>query len=146
MDIIFLGEYKHNIDQKQRVIIPSKFRDALGTSFVITKGYDTCVFLYDMVEWKELVDKVKTLPKGDPQVRKFERFFIGGASILEIDTQGRVVLPKALKDYANIEKEVVFLGVSNRIEIWSKENWDKYNIEENFVDDNLAEKMALLGI
>ncbi len=143
---IFLGEYNHNIDTKQRVIVPAKFREGLGESFVITKGYDECIFIYDMTEWQTLVDKVKTLPKGDPSVRKFERFFIGGASMLELDSQGRVVLPKILKDYAKIEKSVVFLGVSNRIELWSKEIWDKYNVEENFVDDTLAEKMALLGI
>ncbi len=144
--VIFLGEYNHNIDSKQRVIVPSKFREGLGTSFVITKGYDECIFIYDLEEWEVLVNKVKSLPKGDPTVRKFERFFIGGASILEIDSQGRVVLPKTLKDYAKIEKEVVFLGVSNRIELWSKVAWDKYNDEENFVDDSLAEKMAQLGI
>ncbi len=143
---IFLGEYNHNIDTKQRVIVPSKFRDELGTSFVITKGYDECVFIYDLNEWEVLVNKVKALPKGDPSVRKFERFFIGGASILDVDSQGRVVIPKTIKEYAKIEKEVVFLGVSNRIELWSKELWDKYNDEENFVDDSLAEKMALLGI
>ncbi len=146
MIVIFLGEYVHNIDVKQRVIVPSKFRDQLGTSFVITRGYDECVFIYDMSEWEELVNKIKSLPKGDPSVRKFERFFIGGASILEIDSQGRVVLPKNLKEYAKIEKEVVFLGVSNRIELWAKDKWDIYNDEENFVDDNLAEKMALFGI
>ncbi len=144
--VIFLGEYNHNIDSKQRVIVPSKFREGLGASFVITKGYDECIFIYDLEEWEVLVNKVKSLPKGDPTVRKFERFFIGGASILEIDSQGRVVLPKTLKDYAKIEKEVVFLGVSNRIELWSKSAWDKYNDEENFVDDTLAEKMAQLGI
>lgn len=89
---------------------------------------------------------MKKLPKGDASVRKFERFFIGGACELDIDVQGRCVIPKALKEYANIEKEVVFLGVSNRIEIWSAKNWDIYNKEENFLDDSLAEKMALLGI
>lgn len=146
MIVIFLGEYKHNIDSKQRVIIPAKFREKLGTSFVITKGYDKCVFVYDLEEWQILVNKVKELPKGDPSVRKFERFFIGGASLLDIDNQGRVVLPKAIKEYANIEKEVVFLGVSNRIELWSKELWDTYNDEENFIDESLAEKMAQLGI
>ncbi len=146
MGIIFLGEYKHNIDAKQRVIIPSKFRDDLGTSFVITKGYDECVFIYDLTEWTELVNKVKALPKGDPNVRKFERFFIGGASILEVDSQGRVVIPKTLKEYAKIEKEVVFVGLSNRIELWDKDKWDTYNDNENFVDDNIAESMALLGI
>ncbi len=126
--------------------MPSKFREDLGANFVITKGYDECVFIYDLTEWQVLVDKVKALPKGDPAVRKFERFFIGGASILEVDTQGRVIIPKILKEYAKIEKEVVFVGLSNRIELWSKEAWDDYNDNENFIDSDIAKSMADLGI
>ncbi len=143
---MFLGEYQHNLDSKSRMIIPSKYREMLGESFVITKGYDKCAFLYDMEEWTLLLDKLKVLPKSDPQIRRFERLFIGGATQVTPDGQGRVLFPQNLREYGQVYKAIVFVGVSNRIEIWAKEKWDEYNDESNYLDDNLAMKMAELGI
>ncbi len=143
---MFLGEYQHNLDSKSRMIIPSKYRDMLGESFVITKGYDKCAFLYDMNEWNLLLEKLKALPKSDPEIRRFERLFIGGATQASPDGQGRVVFPQNLREYGEVTKAIVFVGVSNRIEIWAKEKWDEYNDDTNYLDNNLAIKMAELGI
>lgn len=143
---MFLGEFNHNLDSKFRVIVPVKFREDLGESFVITKGYDRCLFIYHLDEWQELLNKIKVLPKSDPFIRRFERLFIGGASVLEPDNQGRVLVPQNLRIYGEIEKELVFVGVSNRIEVWSQEKWNTYNNDSNYLDDELAIKMAELGI
>ncbi len=144
-EFMFLGEYNHNIDKKGRIIIPSKIRDNLTASFVITKGLDNCLFLYNADEWQILTDKVKALPVTDASVRKFVRFFFGGACEMELDGQGRVLLPSNLREYATLEKELVTVGVSNRVEIWSKEKYDEY-CDVNTFDEDLAEKMASLGI
>ncbi|MFV0441292.1 MAG: division/cell wall cluster transcriptional repressor MraZ [Lachnospirales bacterium] len=142
---MFLGEYNHNIDGKGRIIIPSKIRENLSETFVVTKGLDNCIFLYNIEDWEELTTKVKALPLTDASVRKFVRFFFGGASELSIDSQGRILLPTNLRDFANLKKEVVTVGVSNRAEIWAKDTFDKYS-QDNEFDDDLAEKMASLGI
>jgi MraZ protein len=120
---MFLGEYKHTTDAKHRLIMPAKFREMLGERFIITKGLDQCLFVYTDAEWQALHDKVKGLPVADKAVRRFTRFFFGGAEPSTPDAQGRVLLPPHLREYAGITKEVVSVGVSNRIEIWSKENW-----------------------
>ncbi len=143
---VFLGEYQHTIDAKNRIVLPSKFRDGLGQHFVVTKGLDNCLFVYAMPEWEALHDKVKSLPVTDENVRRFVRFFFGGAMDVEPDSQGRVMIPANLREYAEIKKEIVSIGVSNRIEIWSKENWNAYNNDSNTIDNELAEKMAQLGI
>jgi len=143
---MFMGEYQHNIDSKGRLIVPAKFREGLGTTFVITKGLDSCLFVYTNDEWKIFEEKIKKLPLTNKDVRKFVRFFFSGAVECETDNQGRVVIPQNLREYAGIKKEIISIGVSNRIEIWSKENWIEYNDEENFIDGQLAEKMAELGI
>ncbi|MCI8806042.1 MAG: division/cell wall cluster transcriptional repressor MraZ [Clostridiales bacterium] len=143
---MFMGEYQHNIDSKGRLIVPAKFREGLGTVFVITKGLDNCLFVYTNDEWKVFEEKIKKLPLTNKDVRKFVRFFFSGAIECETDNQGRVMIPQNLREYAGIKKEVISIGVSNRIEIWSKENWVEYNDEENFIDGQLAEKMAELGI
>ncbi len=139
--IMFMGEYQHNIDQKGRLIVPSKFRDNLGESFVITRGLDQCLFGYPMNEWRILEDKLKTLPLTKKDARAFTRFFFSGASECEIDKQGRINLPTSLVSYASLEKECVVLGVSNRIEIWSKPVWEDYftNSEDSFAE--IAENM-----
>ena len=143
---MFMVEYQHNIDSKGRLIVPAKFREGLGTVFVITKGLDNCLFVYTNDEWKVFEEKIKKLPLTNKDVRKFVRFFFSGAIECETDNQGRVMIPQNLREYAGIKKEVISIGVSNRIEIWSKENWVEYNDEENFIDGQLAEKMAELGI
>lgn len=143
---MFMGEYQHNIDSKGRLIVPAKFREELGATFIVTKGLDKCLFAYTKDEWKVFEEKVRKLPLTNKDVRKFVRFFFSGAVECETDNQGRIMIPQNLREYAVIKKEIVSIGVSNRIEIWSKENWIEYNDEENFIDGQLAEKMAELGI
>lgn len=143
---MFLGEYQHSVDAKGRAIMPAKFREELGQRFIITKGMDKCLFVYTQNDWNVLNEKIRQLPVTDEGVRRFVRFFFGGAADGECDAQGRVNIPQNLRDYANIQKEIVSVGVSNRIEIWSKDSWEAYNGDANFIDNMLAEKMAQLGI
>jgi MraZ protein len=116
---MFLGEYQHSLDPKGRVTIPAKFRDELGDRFVATKGLDNCIFLYPEGEWKIIEEKIKVLPFTRADVRSFARFFFSGASELEVDKQGRILLPANLRDYASIERDAIIIGVGSRIEIWS---------------------------
>ncbi|HEY4600403.1 MAG TPA: division/cell wall cluster transcriptional repressor MraZ [Cerasibacillus sp.] len=133
---MFMGEFQHNIDAKGRVIVPSKFRDDLGGRFVLTRGLDQCLFSYPMEEWRVLEQKLKKLPLTKKDARAFTRFFFSGAVECEIDKQGRINIPAPLRKYANLEKECVVIGVSNRIEFWAKDVWDEYVLqsEESFAD------------
>ncbi|HLQ84173.1 MAG TPA: division/cell wall cluster transcriptional repressor MraZ [Pseudogracilibacillus sp.] len=133
---MFMGEYEHNLDAKGRVIVPAKFREDLGEKFVITRGLDKCLFAYPLEEWKILEEKLKKLPLTKKDARAFTRFFFSGAVECEIDKQGRVNLPQPLRTYSQLEKECVIIGVSERIELWSKELWDNYFLdsEESFSD------------
>lgn len=143
---MFIGEYKHSVDTKGRLIIPSKFREGLGENFIVTKGLDGCLFIYPMVEWEMFEKKLKTLPLSNKNARKFVRFFLAGASECEIDKQGRILIATHLRDYAELEKEVILIGVSSRIEIWSKDKWNAYNNVDEFDATQLAESMEELGI
>lgn len=125
-----MGEFHHNIDEKGRLIIPSKFRSELGETFIITKGLDKCLFIYSMNEWNKIIEKLSTLQFTKKNVRAFERAFIGGASTIEFDRQGRINITSPLVQYANINKECVIIGVCERLEIWSKEEFEKY-MKEN---------------
>lgn len=141
---MFMGEYNHTVDAKGRLIVPSKFREQLGEEFVVTKGLDGCLFVYENSEWKALEEKLHTLPLTNANARKFSRFFLAGATSCEVDKQGRILLPAVLRDFAKIDKDAVLVGVGSRIEIWSKENW----IANNTYDDmeEIAENMEGLGI
>ena len=130
---MLMGEYHHNIDEKSRLIIPAKFRSELGERFVITKGLDKCLFVYSETEWNKLMQKVSSLQFTKKNVRAFERTFIGGASLIEFDKQGRINITSPLVHYANIKKECVIIGVSERLEIWSLEDYNKY-MKENEED------------
>jgi MraZ protein len=121
-----MGEFQHTIDEKGRLIIPAKFREDLGPTFVLTRGLDQCVFGYPMDEWKALEQKLKALPFTKKDARAFSRFFFSGASECQLDKQGRVNITPSLRDYAGLDKECVIIGVSNRIEIWSKSRWESY--------------------
>lgn len=138
---MFMGEYRHNVDTKGRLIVPAKFREDLGEVFVLTRGLDQCLFGYPMSEWKIIEEKIKSLPLTKKDARAFARFFFSGATECEIDKQGRINIPTTLLQYGKIEKECVVLGVSNRIEIWDKEIWGNYftESEESFAD--IAENM-----
>jgi len=143
--IMFIGEYIHAIDNKNRIIVPSKFRDELGSKFIITKGLDGCIYAYTYNEWKLLEEKLVKLPLTNKNSRAFVRFFFSGANEIELDRQGRALIPQSVLEYAGIDKEVVSIGVSNRIEIWSKEKWEEYN-NSNINFDEIAEQMSDLGI
>jgi len=138
---MFMGEYQHNIDIKGRMIVPAKFREELGETFVITRGLDQCLFAYPMEEWKLLEEKLKTLPLTKKDARTFTRFFFSGAIECEVDKQGRINIPQNLRTYSVIEKECVVIGVSNRVEIWSKEKWDDYVLESEESFEDLAENL-----
>ena len=143
---MFIGEYQHTLDPKNRVIMPSKFREKLGDCFVMTKGLDNCLFIYSSEEWSIVEDKLKSLPMTNKDARAFVRFFFAGACECELDKQGRILMPNNLKDYAKIDKELVIIGVSTRIEIWSREEWNKFNSDANISYEDVAEKMSQLGI
>jgi MraZ protein len=142
---MFMGEYRHNLDEKGRVIVPSKYREQLGELFVLTKGLDGCLFIYPLSEWSVFEQKLKQLPLTNTNARKFVRFFLSGAIECNVDKQGRILIPSNLRVYSEIEKDIVFIGMSSRIEIWSIHKWNHYN-EEEFSAEILAEKMEELGI
>ena len=140
---MFMGEYDHTIDTKGRIIIPSKFRGDLGDEFVITLGLDGCLFVYPMEEWELFIEELKKLP-GSKEGRQLQRYFMAGAVSCEMDKQGRVLIPNKLREHGLLDKEVVSVGVINKIEIWSKERWDSNNNYEDV--DEIAEKMADFGL
>ncbi|MGF7185074.1 MraZ protein [Desulfitispora alkaliphila] len=137
-----MGEYQHSIDSKGRIIVPAKFRDGLGEKFVVTKGLDNCLFVYPMEEWKNLEQKLKSLPFTKADARAFVRFFFSGAIECEIDKQGRILISSNLRSYAKLEKDAVLLGVSNRVEIWSKAQWDTYSDTAEGSYEEIAEKLV----
>lgn len=143
---MFCGEYQHSVDQKGRVIIPAKFREGLGDKFILTKGLENCLFAYSMEEWTTLETKLKALPFTDKNVRAFTRFFFAGATECEMDKQGRILVPQNLREYAGLEKDVLVIGVSTRVEIWDKTRWDEYISPTNISPDEIAERMSTLII
>lgn len=143
---MLLGEYQHQIDEKSRIIVPSKFRQDLGITFVVTKGLDNCLFVYSINEWKIFEAKLKALPLSNTNARTFTRFFASGATECEMDKQGRILIPANLREHANLTKEVVVIGVSTRVEIWSKENWLNYTSPENVNLEEVTNQMSDLGI
>ena len=142
---MFIGEYNHSLDTKNRIIIPAKFREELGKNFVLTKGWDGCLYVYPKSQWEVLQKKLETLPLTNKNARAFVIFFFSGAHELELDKQGRTLIPQNLLEYGQIQKEIVSIGVSNRIEIWSREKWEEYN-NSNIDYDSIAEQMSELGI
>lgn len=143
---MYIGEYTHSIDDKGRVIMPSKFREELGVKFYVTKGMEGCVFVYDEVEWKRLEEKTKNLKLTSKKARQFERLFYAPARELEFDKQGRFVIPQNLRDYANIEKEASIIGVSSRIEIWDKSKYEEYINGSEMDYDSITEDFEDLDI
>ena len=123
---MFMGENHHNIDEKSRIIMPSKYRYHLGETFVITRGIDSCLFVYPKETWNNITNKLNELSFTKKDVRSFQRFFLSAATVCEFDKQGRINISSPLASYANLTKECVIIGVNDRIEIWSKENFDKF--------------------
>ena len=141
---MFMGEYNHTIDAKGRLIVPSKFREILGDAFVVTKGLDGCLFVYDNEEWKLFEEKLRALPITNKEARQFVRFFLAGATEAEVDKQGRILIPNVLREFAELIKDVVLVGVGSRIEIWGKERFENEAVFEDM--DEIAEHMAQLGL
>ncbi|WP_028561626.1 division/cell wall cluster transcriptional repressor MraZ [Paenibacillus pinihumi] len=139
---MFMGEYQHSIDDKGRLIVPAKFRDTLGASFIVTRGLDNCLFVYPQSEWSQLEQKLKSLPLMKSDARAFTRFFFSGATECELDKQGRVNLPGNLLAHAKLEKECIVLGVTNRVEIWSKSIWESYFQQSEEAFNDIAEKLV----
>ncbi len=143
---MLIGEYEHSLDAKGRLIMPAKLRTDMGEKFIITKGLDGCLFVFSQNEWSNFESKLKELPLTNKNARDFVRFFLSGATECEIDKQGRFLLVNTLREYAEITKEVIIIGVGTRLEIWNKDKWKKYNSNENISADTIAENMTMLGI
>lgn len=143
---MLMGEYNHTIDSKGRVIIPAKFREILGDEFVVTKGLDNCLFVYPNEEWQKFEEKLQTLPLTNKNARQFTRFFLAGAASVEVDKQGRILLPSVLREFAALEKDVVLVGVASRIEIWSKERWMDSISGYDLDMDEVASNMESFGL
>ena len=127
---MLMGEYHHNVDDKLRIIVPSKFRDELGERVVVTRGLENCLFVYSETEWSQIVSKLKSLPFTKKDARSFNRIFLSGATVCEFDKQGRIKITSPLVEYADLTKECVIIGVNDRLEIWSMNSWN------NFFDNN----------
>ena len=123
---MFIGEYHHTIDDKGRIIIPAKFREELGDSFIITRGIENCLFVYSLDSFKNITNKLMSLPFTKKDARNFSRFFMSGATNVELDKQGRVNVAAPLISYANLKKDCVIIGTGDRLEIWSQEDWDGF--------------------
>ncbi|EPH99221.1 protein MraZ [Enterococcus faecalis 13-SD-W-01] len=143
---MFMGEYRHNIDAKGRLIVPSKLRESLGEKFVVTRGLDGCLFGYPMSEWQELETKLNEMPLAKKDARTFVRFFYSAATECELDKQGRINIPSTLRNHASLVKECVIIGVSNRIEIWDEARWQAFSEEAESNFDEIAENMIDFGL
>lgn len=143
---MLIGEYRHTIDVKKRLAIPSKLRSKLGAKAVITRGLDGCLFIYPFEAWKNLVEKLSKLPVGQGKSRSFIRIMLSGASEVEQDRLGRVLIPDYLKIYAGLKKKVALIGVYDRVEIWDEQKWQTYKTRVEKDTDKLAEQLGELGI
>lgn len=140
----FMSEYNHTIDAKGRLIIPVKYRDGLGESFVVTRGIDGCLFLYAGNEWQVIMDKLNELRMTNKKAREFTRFLLGGATEVELDSQGRILVPAFLREHATLEKEVILVGMGNHIEVWAKAKYEQVMSDTNI--DEIAGELDEAGI
>ncbi len=143
---LLIGEFEHSLDAKGRLTMPAKLREDVGDKFILSKGLDGCLFGFSQSDWNTFEDKLKGLPLVNKNARDFVRFFLSGAIEVEIDKQGRFLIPANLREYATLDKEAVITGVGTRLEIWNKDKWKVYNSEENLSADQIAENMANLEI
>jgi MraZ protein len=143
---MFLGEYIYSIDEKKRLAIPAKFRQALGKKVVLTRGLDNCLFLYSWKEWEQLADKLNNLPLAQADARGFVRLMLAGAMEMDLDRLGRILVPDYLKQYASLGKKTVITGVYNRIEVWDEKKWETYKLRTEKEIGNMAERLKELGI
>jgi MraZ protein len=143
---MFIGEYNHNLDEKGRLAIPKKFRNDLVDGLVITRGLDNCLFVYTKKEWEKLANKLSELPFSQSNSRAFARFMLGGAMDMNLDNQGRVILPANLRKFAELKKNIIVAGLFNRLEIWDEDKWEDYKKQTEASSNEIAEKMFDLGI
>lgn len=143
---MFIGEYSHTVDSKKRLAVPSKFRKDLGSRAVITRGLDKCLFIYPLKTWEELAKKLGTLPVGEAGTRSFIRLMLAGATDVDVDRQGRILIPDYLKNYASLKKSVTIAGLYNRLEIWDANKWKTYRNKAEKNTDEIAEQLGKLGI
>lgn len=143
---MFIGEYPHSIDLKKRMAVPSKFRVDLKNKVVVTRGLDKCLFVYPMKVWEDLAGKLGTLPVGESATRSFIRLMLAGAVDVDVDKQGRILIPDFLKDYAGLGKNVIVAGIYNRLEIWDENKWKEYKKKAEKNTDEIAEQLGKLGV
>lgn len=143
---MLIGEYTHTQDEKKRISLPAKFRKELGKKVVITRGLDNCLFMYTMKNWEVVAEKLGSLSMGASDTRGFNRFMLAGAVELEIDSNGRILIPEFLRDYAGLTRNVVFAGVHSRVEVWNEDKWREYQSKILKSADSLAEKLGEIGV
>ena len=142
---MLIGEYQHTIDPKKRLSLPSKFRKELGKTVIITRGLDQCLFIYAPSAWKKLTEKFNELSLGSTDTRGFNRFMLSGASDVEVDGAGRVLIPEYLKEFAGLKSDVVVAGIGNRVEVWDRSRWDEYTQRIEGQANAIAQKLGDLG-
>ena len=138
---MFIGEYHHNIDEKGRIAIPSKYREILGNTFVITRGIEHCIYVYPTSTFENIVSKLESLPFTKKDARAFTRFFMSGATAIELDKQGRANIPSPLVSYANLSKKCVIVGTGDRIEIWNEDDFDEFMSSATMEMSDIAENL-----
>jgi len=143
---MFIGEYLHNMDEKGRLAVPSKFRAKISKGAVVTRGLDQSLFLYPMDEWKQLADKVAKLPISQANTRAFSRLMLAGAMEVKLDSQGRINIPDYLRKYAKFGKKLVLAGLYNRVEIWDQAKWESYKASTEQKSSAIAEQLGELGV
>lgn len=144
--IMFIGEYQHTIDLKGRLAVPAKFKVKLVKGAVVTRGLDSCLFLYPLDEWKTLADRLSKLPISKANTRAFARLMLAGAMDVSLDKQGRIILPDYLRKYAGIAKKVIIAGLYNRLEIWDEAKWETYKRGTEKTSGDIAEQLGELGV
>ena len=143
---MLLGEYRHNLDMKGRMAVPAKFRESLNAGAIITRGIDSCLFVFTNSDWEELVKKLIALPIAQANSRAFVRLMLAGATDVSLDNQGRILIPDYLRKYANLKKKVVVAGLYNRFEIWDSVEWNSYKAKTESTSEIISEKLGELGI
>lgn len=142
---MFIGEYRHSIDDKGRLAVPAKFRSSLKKA-VVTRGLDACLFVYPLAEWKKLAEKLANLPISQSNSRAFARLMLAGAMDVSVDGQGRIVIPEYLREYAGLSKSIVVAGLYNRVELWSEDAWNTYTARAEKESGDISEQMLHLGV
>jgi MraZ protein len=142
---MFIGEYEHTLDEKKRVSLPKQFRAGLGKSMVITRGLDNCLFVYPKKNWQKIAEKLDRLSFAQADTRGFNRFILSGAAEVEVDAAGRILIPDHQKDFAQLGRNVVFAGVSDRVEVWDSEKWKTYKAQIVSKADQMSEKLGEIG-